>query len=142
MDNRELMKKQNQLIFDKLTGKEKEDFFVAYFESEVAYALRQLRKDKGITQAELSNKSGLKQGNISKIENLEKTPTLTTIGKYLFALEFSLEEAEQFSTYFINASIFSDRKISITNSKKSTKIDEFDSSSYCLTNVTGVLVRP
>lgn len=96
MERNDVLKEQNQLLFDSLHGKRKEDFFTNFFESEVAFALRQLRLEKGLKQKDIAERSGLKQANISKIENLEKTPTLTTIGKYLYALDFSLEDTYEF----------------------------------------------
>ena len=101
MANRDDMRKQQQLIFDKLEGKRKEEFFASYFESEVMFALKELRKEKKMTQKDIAKRSGLKQGNISKFENLDKTPTLTTIGKYLFALEYSIEEVEELTSRII-----------------------------------------
>lgn len=106
MTNREMVKQQQQLIFKELKGKRKQEFFVNYFESEIAFVLRQMRKEKKLTQADIAKRTGLKQGNISKIENLEKTPTLTTVGKYLFALDFSIEECSEFVSSISSFSLF------------------------------------
>ena len=96
------MRKQQQLFFERLEGQRKEEFFVSFFESEVVSLLREMRKEKNLTQGDIAKRAGLKQGNVSKIENLEKTPTLTTVGKYLFALDFSLEETSEFASCIVS----------------------------------------
>lgn len=53
------------------------------FEYDIEAEVRQLivstRTDLGITQKQLSNKTGLSQSNISKIENGTYHPSLTTL---------------------------------------------------------------
>ncbi|MCJ0941389.1 helix-turn-helix domain-containing protein [Mammaliicoccus sciuri] len=46
-----------------------------------------LREKKGITQKDLSNKAGLTQGQLSRIENYECSPSLETYEKLANALE-------------------------------------------------------
>ncbi|MFL8710913.1 helix-turn-helix domain-containing protein [Clostridioides sp. GD02377] len=48
------------------------------------------RKRKGITQKELSKLTGLTQQSISRIETLIEKPTLTTLIKYLNALDIDI----------------------------------------------------
>lgn len=48
------------------------------------------RKVKGITQKELSKSTGLTQQSISRIETLIEKPTLTTLIKYLDALDIDI----------------------------------------------------
>ncbi|EQF22277.1 helix-turn-helix family protein [Clostridioides difficile CD160] len=48
------------------------------------------RKGKGITQKELSKLTGLTQQSISRIETLVEKPTLTTLIKYLNALDIDI----------------------------------------------------
>ncbi|HFL3653724.1 TPA: helix-turn-helix domain-containing protein [Clostridioides difficile] len=48
------------------------------------------RKRKGITQKELSKSTGLTQQSISRIETLSEKPTLTTLIKYLNALDIDI----------------------------------------------------
>lgn len=128
MTNKNEMRKQQQLLFDRLEGQRKEDFFVSFFESEVASLLREMRKEKHLTQGDVAKRSGLKQGNVSKIENLEKTPTLTTIGKYLFALDYSINEIEELTSKIVG-NFFMDELLSLyyEDDESKTTISNFDS---------------
>ncbi|MBL4820886.1 MAG: helix-turn-helix transcriptional regulator [Gammaproteobacteria bacterium] len=51
--------------------------------------VKQFRRDKGLTQGELSDLCGIKTGHISKIENDKAEPSLSTVYKLLKALECS-----------------------------------------------------
>jgi len=53
--------------------------------------LVKLRKEKGITQAELADKTRSKQQAISKIENKENSPTLKTLCAILDVLEYDIQ---------------------------------------------------
>ena len=61
-------------------------FAEAWFETELEDQIRrtliQARIDSGLTQKELSERSGIRQSNISRIESVTVVPTLQT----LFAL--------------------------------------------------------
>ena len=63
-------------------------------ESRTEYAvigeLVKLRKEKGLSQSELAQKSGNKQQVISRIENKENSPTLKTLCSLLDALEYDI----------------------------------------------------
>ena len=83
---------QNQVVFDLLKGEEKMNFFVGVFVGNLISAMKSERKSMNLTQEELAKKMCVKQAYVSKIEQLEKIPTIETIGKYLFALDYSLEE--------------------------------------------------
>jgi len=70
------------------------------FESELraeilAFKLKELRKEKNLTQSQLAEKLGMEKGQISKIENGKFNLTLTTINKIASALgvrvNFSLQ---------------------------------------------------
>lgn len=91
---------QEQLFFETLSGSEKREYFTMFFISELVFALTKKRKEKRITQAELAKKMGVKQAYVSKVENLEKIPTIETIAKYCYSLNFSLANATEFSAYF------------------------------------------
>lgn len=52
--------------------------------------LIKIRKEKGLTQAELASKSGNKQQVISRIENKENSPTLKTLCSILDTLEYDI----------------------------------------------------
>ena len=49
-----------------------------------------LRKELGITQVELAEKSGLTQQVISKIETYKRLPTLSTLLKYVDSMGLKL----------------------------------------------------
>ena len=53
--------------------------------------LIKIRKEKGISQSELAEKSGNKQQVISRIENKENSPTLKTICSILNALDYEIQ---------------------------------------------------
>ena len=53
--------------------------------------LRRLRIDKGLTQGDLSNESGVGLGQISKLERNKADPTLSTIYKLMGALDCSAD---------------------------------------------------
>ncbi len=53
--------------------------------------LRQLRQDTGITQLELSKRSGVCQCHISYIENDRREPTARTLEKLLSSMGHTLE---------------------------------------------------
>ena len=62
--------------------------------------LRQFREKKGLTQAELGNRVGLKQTTISQYENGSRTPTLAMAKKLSDVLGISLDDF--FSLNFIS----------------------------------------
>ncbi|HEX7151444.1 MAG TPA: helix-turn-helix transcriptional regulator [Thermoanaerobaculia bacterium] len=49
--------------------------------------MRELRQKRGLTQADLSERSGYAQGRISEIERGERVPTLNTMIRLARALE-------------------------------------------------------
>jgi ribosome-binding protein aMBF1 (putative translation factor) len=60
-------------------------------EYNVLGALVKLRKEKGISQVELAEKSGNKQQVISRIENRENSPTLKTLCSILDVLDYDIQ---------------------------------------------------
>ena len=52
--------------------------------------LVKLRKEKGLSQAELAKKSGNKQQVISRIENRENSPTLKTLCSLLDVMDYDI----------------------------------------------------
>ena len=85
---------QERVFFESLQGKEKREYYIAYFVSELVFALKSIRVEKKLTQSEVASKMGLKQAYVSKIENMEKIPTIETIAKYFFALNYNLEDSK------------------------------------------------
>lgn len=57
--------------------------------------LRTIRDNSKITQQELSNKSGVVQDKISKIENNNHNPTLDTVFRLLGALNYEITLQER-----------------------------------------------
>ena len=53
--------------------------------------LVKLRKEKGLSQNELAEKSGNKQQVISRIENRENSPTLKTLCGLLDVLDYDIQ---------------------------------------------------
>lgn len=128
---------QEQLYFDSLGEKEKRDYFTVFFISELVFALTKKRKEAKITQSDLAKIMGVKQAYVSKIENLEKIPTIGTIARYIYALNFSISEAEQLATLFAeNYSQLSDVNFSRILYYRQTEKDNTDnySESYVFFN--------
>ena len=60
-------------------------------EYQVLGELVKLRKEKGLSQVELAEKSGNKQQVISRIENKENSPTLKTLCSLLDVLDYDIQ---------------------------------------------------
>ena len=54
--------------------------------------LRKLRKDKGLTQAQLAEKIGRSEKHVSKIETGTYFPNYATLNKILHALDLKIED--------------------------------------------------
>lgn len=71
------------------------DFAKAWEETELEYQIKKLmieaRIEKNMTQKELSAKSGIRQSNISRIENGSCIPTLATLNALAKALGKNLK---------------------------------------------------
>lgn len=52
---------------------------------------KQLREDRGVTQKEISDKTGLTRATLSRLENGQTEPSLVTTMKYLDALGLQLK---------------------------------------------------
>ena len=59
-------------------------------EKEIIKATIEARKKANLTQKELSEKSGIIQPSIAKIENFVRTPQYTTLMKMLYAMGYTL----------------------------------------------------
>lgn len=60
-------------------------------ESEIIKATVEARKNKQITQEEISKKSGLTQSVVARIESGTHSPTMQTMVKYLHAIGYTLK---------------------------------------------------
>ena len=54
--------------------------------------LKEIRKERGMTQGELAKKLGTNQNNISRYEKSEREPNLTTLKNMAAALNCTLDE--------------------------------------------------
>ena len=92
-------------IDDEIEKRRKADpeFRKAWDESRTEYNLLgeliKLRKEKGISQAELAEKIGNKQQVISRIENKENSPTLKTLCSILDALDYDIRFVPKDNVY-------------------------------------------
>ena len=50
-------------------------------EDTAGYRISELRKDRGWNQKELAEKTGIRQSNISRIENGSASPTIDTLAR-------------------------------------------------------------
>lgn len=74
------MSERNVFIIDELFNNEaKRSFIESYIRKDVAYQIKNFRKDKQITQKQLSDLTGIKQSNISRLESGRLMPTLDSI---------------------------------------------------------------
>ncbi len=60
------------------------------FEEELIEATIKAREEAHLTQQELSEKSGVKQPSIAKLEKLNRTPQTTTLIKLLYPMGYTL----------------------------------------------------
>lgn len=77
---------------DQMKDKEFQKEFEA-FEPEFAIiqAMIDARKTKGITQKELAERTGIAQGDISKLENGNGNPSIRTLQRLATAMDMSLK---------------------------------------------------
>lgn len=79
------MKKNTNTLLDEIIKEQMNDpeFAKAWAETEledqIKRSLVQVRIEAGLTQKELAEKSGIRQSNISRIENGSAVPTLQTL---------------------------------------------------------------
>lgn len=66
------------------------EYYAIKSEVEFSIMLYDARKKSGMTQKELAEKCGVKQENISRIENGDRMPSLNTIQKIANALGLQL----------------------------------------------------
>ncbi len=77
---------------DFLTEQLKDDEFRKEYEAlepefAIIQAIIDARKTSGLTQKELSNRSGIAQGDISKLENGNANPSIKTLQRLATAME-------------------------------------------------------
>lgn len=72
----------------KITSEQEEEI---QFEMELIRATVEARKNKKMSQEELSQKTGLKQSAIARVENGTHSPTASTLIKILYPLGYTLK---------------------------------------------------
>jgi len=58
---------------------------------DILFAIAELRCGQGLSQKELAERTGIRQGDISKIESGKGNPTLATLNKIAIGLGMRLE---------------------------------------------------
>lgn len=96
MSDEEKYLEQEQLMYANFNQEQKRTYFVGLFIGEIVSELVKKRKQYHLTQKQVAEAMHVKQSYVSRIENLQKIPTLETIGKYLFAINYSIEEQLSF----------------------------------------------
>lgn len=87
MNNKELTwKKVRENL--KLTKEQKEEIRI---EEEIIEAVIRARKEKKLTQQQLSDITGIKQPAIARIENGTNSPMVSTLMKMLYSMGYTLK---------------------------------------------------
>ncbi len=73
-------------------------------ESEIIKATIEARKEKQMTQAEISKKSGLTQSAVARVESGTHSPTMQTMIKYLHAIGYTLQVVPASKTKVVSIS--------------------------------------
>lgn len=89
--------------------------------------LKQIRKAKNLTQAQLAELAGANEKHISKIETGVYFPTFNTLEKILKALDLTIEDigVELNSNNLTDKNSFYVKSLSILNSAKSEEEQEY-----------------
>lgn len=102
MTDEEKLIEQEQMMYDSFNDDEKRNYFIGLFIGEIVSKLVEKRKKYHLTQQQIANAMNVKQSYISKIENLNKIPTIQTVGKYLFAITSCVDEALEFTKMMLD----------------------------------------
>ena len=82
----------NDFLNEQLQDKElKAEYDALEPEFAIIQAMIDARKSKGITQKELSERTGIAQGDISKLENVNANPSIKTLQRLASAMGMSLK---------------------------------------------------
>lgn len=82
----------NDYLKEQLENPEfKEEYDALEPEFAIIQAIIDARKSKGITQKELSRRTGIAQGDISKLENGNGNPSIKTLQRLAAAMDMSLK---------------------------------------------------
>lgn len=83
----DLQELTNELMRDAAFRKEYETF---QLERDITMSLIRARKEAGLTQAELSEKTGISQADISRLENGTRNPSLALLNRIAEAVDSTL----------------------------------------------------
>jgi DNA-binding XRE family transcriptional regulator len=101
---------ETNFYFEKVNAKEKKEEFikkepdlkeyidVADKEYNLIKKLVQIRKEKNLTQNDISKKTGMKQQVISRFERYDSLPTLRSFIKYLDSMDIEIDFKEKKSS--------------------------------------------
>lgn len=93
---------QEELLLQKLPIETARDYFADMLASAICFALKNKRKELGISQEEISKLSGIHRSRISRLEDFCNLPSLDTIGKYLYALGYTIEDVYKIALFIKN----------------------------------------
>lgn len=87
----------NEMINKKISKGEidKKQYQLVKQELELVMSIAKIRREKGISQKKLSDKSGLSQQTISRFENREYSPNLRNMIKIINALDLEIYLGEK-----------------------------------------------
>ena len=67
------------------------EYELAQRDYDVIKQLKELRKEKGLSQKEVANMSGLTQQMISRIEKIDNVPSLHNLNRYAYSMGAKLK---------------------------------------------------
>lgn len=93
---------QEELLLQKLPIETARNYLADTLVSAICFALKDKREELGISQKEISKLSGIHRSRISRIEGFYNSPTLDTVGKYMYALGYKIEDVYKIALFIKN----------------------------------------
>lgn len=93
---------QEELLLQKLPIETARNYLAENLASAICFALKDKRKELGMSQKEISKLSGIPRSVISRIEGFYNSPSLNTVGKYLYALGYKIEDVYRIALFIKN----------------------------------------
>lgn len=93
---------QEELLLKRLPEYTAVEYLADSFASAICFALKDKRKEIGMSQKEVAKKTGIRQPKICMLERFFHVPTLTTVGKYLYALGYTIEDVYKIASFIKN----------------------------------------
>lgn len=93
----------------------------------LAVTLKQLREEKGLTQAELAKMAGIGSGTLGDIESGRNKSTIKTITKLATALSLNQEEKDKLFSSFLGREVnkSTDHRVINLNKRERLQFDDF-----------------